>query len=106
MRRVTDETALKIIVDSFPARTPYRFGDGPVVIRSGQPARCELAEAAKLPLTWKIDAGPGIIREGKTDGRNILWPADLPTALAQLRCGAGRQLRGGDEMGRPSLRAR
>jgi 4-alpha-glucanotransferase len=85
VRHVTDETALKIIVDAFPARTPYRFIEGPVVIRSGQPARSELAEAAKLPLTWKIDAGPGIIREGETDGRTILWPGDLPVGTYRLR---------------------
>ena len=85
VRHVTGETALKLIVDAFPARTPYRFiEEGAVVIRSGQPARSELAEAAKLPLTWKIDAGPGIIREGETDGRTILWPEDLPVGTYRL----------------------
>ncbi len=85
IRHVTGETALQLIVDAFPARTPYRFlEDGVVVIRSGQPARSELAEAAKLPLTWKIDAGPGIIREGETDGRTILWPGDLPVGTYRL----------------------
>ena len=85
IRHVTGETALKLIVDAFPARTPYRFlEDGPVVIRSGQPARSELTQAAKLPLTWKIDAGPGIIREGETDGRTILWPSDLPVGTYRL----------------------
>jgi len=85
VRHVTDETALKIIVDAFPARPPCAFIEGPVVIRSGQPARSELTEAASLPLTWKIDAGPGIIREGETDGRTILWPADLPVGTYRLR---------------------
>ena len=85
VRHVTDETALKIIVDAFPAQPPCAFIEGPVVIRSGQPARSELTEAAKLPLTWKIDAGPGIIREGETDGRTILWPTDLPVGAYRLR---------------------
>jgi 4-alpha-glucanotransferase len=83
---VTGETALKIIVDAFPARTPYRFVDGAVVIRSGQPARSELAEAAKLPLRWKIVSDlEGEIREGETDGRTVLWPADLPVGTHRLR---------------------
>src|SRR6266849_4701119 len=59
---LTSETALKIIVNAFPPRTPSRFIEGTVVIRSGQPARNELAEAANLPVTWKIDAGPGVVR--------------------------------------------
>ncbi len=86
---VTAETALKIIVDAFPTRAPYRFIDGVVVIRSGQPARSELAEAAKLPVRWRLDAGPemdpGGITEGETDGRTILWPADLPVGNYRLR---------------------
>src|SRR5262249_3664903 len=85
VRHVTDETALKIIVDAFPAQPPCAFIEGPVVIRSSQPARSELTEAAKLPLTWKIDAGPGIIREGEPDGRTILWPTDLPVGAYRLR---------------------
>jgi 4-alpha-glucanotransferase len=85
VRHTTSETALKIIVDAFPVRTPYRFIDGTVVIRSGQPARSELTEAARLPLTWKIDAGPGIIKQGETDGRTVLWPADLPVGTYRLR---------------------
>ena len=44
-RHVTDETALKIIVDAFPARTPRRLLDGAVVIRTGQPARTGSARA-------------------------------------------------------------
>jgi 4-alpha-glucanotransferase len=85
VRHVTGETALKIIVDAFPARTPCCFiENGAVVIRSGQPARSELTEAAKLPLSWKIDAGPGIIGEGETDGRTILWPGDLPVGTYRL----------------------
>jgi 4-alpha-glucanotransferase len=107
---VTGETALKLIVDAFPMRPPYRFVDGAVVIRSGQPARGELSEAAKLPVRWEIAAGledkgledkgledkglgdeglgdenPGIVEEGETDGRTVLWPADLPVGTYRLR---------------------
>ena len=82
---ITAETALKMIVDAFPARAPSRFIEDAVVIRSGQPARSELAEAAKLPLRWKIDAGAGVIGDGETDGRTIVWPLDLPVGTYRLR---------------------
>ncbi len=39
--RVTSETALKIIIDALPVRTPTRFLNEAVVIRSGRPARSE-----------------------------------------------------------------
>src|SRR5262245_46848467 len=55
-RHVTDEAALKIIVNAFPARTPRRFVAGPVVVRSGLRARTELGQGAKLPVTWTIEA--------------------------------------------------
>jgi len=84
-RQVTKEAALRIIVDAFPARTPYRFVGGPVVVRSGQPARTELPEAAALPLRWKIDAGLGTIAEGTATDRTILWPQYLPVGTYRLR---------------------
>jgi 4-alpha-glucanotransferase len=85
IRHVTGEIALRLIVDAFPTRIPCRFiEDGAVVIRTGQPARSELGEAAKLPLSWKIDAGPGIIREGEADGRTIVWPQELPVGTYRL----------------------
>src|SRR5215469_7035387 len=87
-RQVTNEAALRIIVDAFPARTPYRFVEGPVVIRSGQPARTELAEAVVLPLRWKIDPGKesdvGAAAEGTASDRAILWPQDLPAGTYRL----------------------
>jgi 4-alpha-glucanotransferase len=88
VRHVTGEAALKIIVDAFPRRTPPSFVDGAIVIRSGQPARSELAETARLPVLWGIDEGPnagGNLSEGETDGRTILWPADLPVGTYRLR---------------------
>jgi 4-alpha-glucanotransferase len=89
-RHVTDEAALKIIVDAFPARTPRRFIDGPVVVRSGLPARTELREAARLPVRWKIEA-KGRTVEGRTNGRTLLWPDGLPEGawLLQITDAAG-----------------
>jgi 4-alpha-glucanotransferase len=76
-RRVTDETALKIIMGALPTRTARRLTAGTVVIRSGQLARTELAEAAALPLRWKIEGPHGSIAEGETHALSILWPSDL-----------------------------
>jgi 4-alpha-glucanotransferase len=84
-RHVTDETALKIIVDAFPASTPRRFVDGPVVIRSSLPARTELREAAKLPVHWKIEAAGGTVAEGATDDRGLIWPENLPEGAYRLQ---------------------
>src|SRR5258708_25139972 len=56
-RHVTDEAALKIIVDALPAHRPYRFLAGAVVVRSGRPSPTELRQAATFPLRWKIVAG-------------------------------------------------
>jgi 4-alpha-glucanotransferase len=84
-RQVTSEAALRIIIDAFPARTPYRFVEGAVVIRSGQPARTELTEAAALPLRWRVDAAVGVIAEGTASDRTILWPQYLPVGTYRLR---------------------
>jgi len=56
-RHVTDAEALKIILDALPVRIPHRFLKGAVVVRSGQPSRTELSQAATFPLRWKIVAG-------------------------------------------------
>ena len=84
-RRVTSEASLRIIVDAFPARTPYRFVAGPMVIRAGRPSRTELLEAAELPLRWTIAAGSRVISEGAATDRAILWPDDLPEGTYRLR---------------------
>ena len=62
---VTDAMAFKIILDALPVRAPYRFLRELVVIRSGEPARTELNEAATPPLHWKIVAGQRVIAQGK-----------------------------------------
>src|SRR6516165_2139821 len=77
-RHVTDETALKIIVDAFPARAPSRFVEGPVVIRAGRATRSQLGEAARLPLGWEIAGGSKVVARGVTSEAVIVWPQDLP----------------------------
>jgi 4-alpha-glucanotransferase len=84
-RRVTDETALKIIIDALPTRMPHRLVEGAVVIRQGQPARTELAETAAPPLRWAVDGGPGIIARGEARDRTILWPQDIPVGTYRLQ---------------------
>jgi 4-alpha-glucanotransferase len=84
-RHVTDRAALKIILDALPARLPYRFLDGAVVVRSGRGAsRTELRQAATFPLRWKIVAGLKVIAQGEAKDRVIAWPRDLPEGLYQL----------------------
>ncbi len=83
-RHVTDTAALKIILDALPARIPRRLLDGPVVVRSGRPARAGLKQAATFPLRWKILAGLKVIAEGKTAERTIAWPLDLPEGSYRL----------------------
>lgn len=82
---VTDAAALKIILDALPAEKPQRFFNQPVVIRSGQPSRTDLAESATFPLRWKIVAGARVIAEGATNDRAIAWPADLPPGCHRLQ---------------------
>jgi len=89
-RHVTDPAALEIIVNAFPARTPRRFVDGPIVIRTGLPARTELGEAVQLPVSWKIVSGGGTvtrssIAQGAAKDRSLLWPADLPAGTYRLK---------------------
>ena len=84
-RHVTDETALKIIVGALPTPTAHRLIAETVVIRSGRRARTELAEAAVLPLRWKIASGRAGIAEGETHERSILWPQDLPEGSYSVR---------------------
>ena len=83
-RHVTDIAALKIILDALPARAPYRFLGGAVVVRSGRPSRTELSHAARFPLRWKIVAGLKVIAQGETHDRVIVWPADLPDGSYRL----------------------
>jgi 4-alpha-glucanotransferase len=84
-RHVTDGAALKIIIDALPVRPPHRFLGEAVVVRTGQPARTDLSQAATFPLSWKIVAGLKVIAEGATDGCTIVWPPDLPEGSYRLQ---------------------
>jgi 4-alpha-glucanotransferase len=83
-RRVTGEAVLKIILKALPHRSPYRFLQGAVVIRSGRPAPTSLAPAAALPLCWKVVAGATVVAEGETREPAIVWPEDLPEGAYRL----------------------
>jgi 4-alpha-glucanotransferase len=84
-RHVTDEAALKIIVGAFPARTPRRLVDGPIVIRFGKPARTELREGVQLPVRWSLEAGGGVFARGAADDRSLVWPENLPLGIYRLK---------------------
>jgi 4-alpha-glucanotransferase len=84
-RHVTDEAALKIIVEAFPKPTPRRLLDNAVVIRSGQPARSRLGEAAALPVKWTIRSGETTIAAGEAADPMIAWPEDLAVGAYRLQ---------------------
>jgi 4-alpha-glucanotransferase len=83
-QHVTGAAALKIIIDAMPVRVPHRFLSEAVVVRSGQPSRTELKQAATFPLRWKILAGLMVIAEGETRDPFIAWPQDLPVGAYRL----------------------
>jgi 4-alpha-glucanotransferase len=80
-RRVTDATALKTILEALPPQPMRRLLAGPVVVRCGIPGTSELAEAAKLPVEWKIVAGGKTIARGEASDRTIVWPDNLPLGI-------------------------
>ena len=82
--RVTDPAALKAILDALPPQAPRRLADLPVVIRTGHPARTELAPSAQPPVAWKITAGGKILAEGKAADRTVVWPQELPVGIHRL----------------------
>jgi 4-alpha-glucanotransferase len=84
-RRVTDEAALRIILDALPVELPQRLLDGAVVVvRAGRPSRTTLGQAATFPVRWKIVAGLKVIAEGHTEDGLIDWPTDLPIGSFRL----------------------
>jgi len=84
-RRVTDAAALQIILDALPPQTAGPLVGGPVVVRSGRPARTELRSAAKLPVRWKIVADSRVVAEGESAGHTIDWPSGLPFRVYRLQ---------------------
>jgi len=84
-RHVTDASVLKIILDGLPAPVTRRFLGAAVVIRSGEQAHTEVSSAAGLPLHWKIEASQGVIADGMTRDRGIVWPRNLPVGSYRLQ---------------------
>ena len=84
-RRVTDASALKVILDALPQQTPRQLVDLPVVVRASRPARTELTEVARFPVHWKILSGHNVIAEGEASDRVILWPEGLPIGVHRLQ---------------------
>ncbi|MEO8317901.1 MAG: 4-alpha-glucanotransferase [Bradyrhizobium sp.] len=83
-RRVTDEAALKIILDALPPQVPGPLIGQPVVIRAGKSARATLLPGAKLPTTWKIKAGGKVIGKNVAPGRVIVLKEGLATGVYRL----------------------
>src|SRR4030081_143682 len=83
-RHVTDEAALRIIVDALPVRAPRAFLEHAVVVRSGQPARTGFNQAIASPLRWKVTAGDKVIAQGQSADGVIVWPA-LPEGTYRLQ---------------------
>ena len=83
-RHVTDETALKIILDALPERNPTRLLDSPVVIRTGETTRTEFGPAAALPVSWKVTSGREVIARGEAAERVIAWPANWREGVYRL----------------------
>jgi 4-alpha-glucanotransferase len=84
-RHVTDATALKIILDALPERTPTWLLDGPVVIRAGETSSTEFNPAAVLPVTWKLVAGQEIVAQGEAWERTVNWPVDWGEGIYRLQ---------------------
>jgi 4-alpha-glucanotransferase len=83
-RRVTDEAALKIVLEALPPQTPGTLIGAPVVIRAGKSARATLLPSAKLPATWKITSGQKVIAKDVAPGRVIVLPEVLAEGIYRL----------------------
>jgi len=90
-RRVTDEAALRTIIDALPPPADHCFLNQGVVMRSGHPGRTRLKRLPTLPLSWKIVAQDRVVakgeaRVGQADSGDhvILWPPDLPEGSYRL----------------------
>lgn len=83
-RRMTDEAALKIVLESLPPQTPGQLIGQPVVVRAGQPARATLLAGAELPTSWKITAGQEVVAQNMAPGRDIVLPDGLAAGVYRL----------------------
>ena len=88
VRHVTDEAALKIIVEAFPKSPPHKLLEGPVVVRSGRAAHSQLGGETALPVEWTIrshnDGHDEVAASGKATERVIVWPEDLPVGSYRI----------------------
>ena len=87
-RHVTDEAALKLIIEALPAPLPRRLLDAAVVIRTGQPARSKLGDGASLPVNWTIRSREKgrdtVVATGQASESMIAWPEDLAVGSYRL----------------------
>lgn len=81
----TDAAALKIILDALPVRAPRRFLDHVVALAAGEGGRTPLTDAVTGPLKWEVWDDDRLVAEGSANGREIIWPADLPIGVHRLR---------------------
>ena len=81
---MTDEAALKIVLESLPPQTPGQLIGQPVVVRAGQPARATLLAGAELPTSWKITAGQEVVAKNMAPGRDIVLPDGLAAGVYRL----------------------
>jgi 4-alpha-glucanotransferase len=91
-RRVTDEGALKIIIDALSLNAPHPLLNGAVVVRSGRATRTRLKQAATFPVRWKIVSGDAVVAEGEarvgeggSGDRLVDWPPGLPEGSYRLQ---------------------
>ncbi|MGY4473190.1 4-alpha-glucanotransferase [Bradyrhizobium sp. USDA 3364] len=84
-RRVTTPEALTAILAALPPQTPRRIVTDPVVVRSGHGGQTALAEAARLPVRWKVTNGGGVLAQGEAHERSVTWPSGLPEGVHRLQ---------------------
>ena len=85
VRHVTDEAALKIIIDAFPEAPPRRLIDGGVVIRCGLPARSRLHDEAVKVMAMP-EVKETVLASVKRTGRALI------VHEAQLTAGFGAEV--------------
>src|SRR3569833_2627187 len=82
VRNVTDEAALKLIVEAFPKSPPHRLLAGPVVVRSGRAAHSQLGVETALPVELTIlsqnDGHDEVASSGKATERGGGGPGGRP----------------------------
>jgi hypothetical protein len=67
-----------LVVEALPPRVPYRFVDGPILLRAG---RERLTDSVRLPLRWTITCKGKPLHSGETGEAMIGWPAEIDFGL-------------------------